>query len=228
MPTCYVRTRLASLTVSRKSSWTRVSSVSSGWKVATRKRPCRRSTGLPSSSARTSTSSPVCSTRGARMKTPRSGVSSPRELEVGLEAGDLTAVRVARDLDVDQAEMLAVEDDQARAGAEDRLLEAADRVLEAVEAHQAHERRRLAAWHDEPVEPLELLRLAHLDRLRAEPPQHGRVLAEVPLESEDADPQGHYQPRVSSSSSGGMPAAARPVIASPRPCETRASTSASR
>ena len=162
------------------------------------------------------------------MKTPRQRGLVAAELEVGLEAGDLTAVRVARDLDVDQAEMLAVEDDQARAGAEDRLLEAADRVLEAVEAHQAHEGGRLAAWHDEPVEPLELLRLAHLDRLRAEPPQHGRVLAEVPLESEDTDPQGHYQPRVSSSSSGGMPAAARPVIASPRPCETRASTSASR
>src|SRR5215203_4177343 len=109
------------------------------------------------------------------------------ELEIGLEAGDLTAVGVARDLGVDQAEVLSVEDDQARAGAEDRLLEAPDRVLEAVEAHQAHEGGRLAARHDEAVEALELLRFAHLDRVRTEPPQHGRVLAEVPLESQDAD-----------------------------------------
>jgi hypothetical protein len=37
-----------------------------------------------------------------------------------------------------------------------------------------------------------------------------------------------YQPRVSSRSSGASAAAERPLIASPRPCETRASTSASR
>ncbi len=68
------------------------------------------------------------------------------------------------------------------------LLEAADRVLEPVEPHQAHERRRLAAGNDEPVEALQLLGLAHLDRLRAEAPQHRRVLAEVPLQGQDADP----------------------------------------
>ncbi len=48
-------------------------------------------------------------------------------------------------------------------------------------------RSRLAAGDDEPVEPVELLGKAHLDRLRAEPPQHGRVLAEVSLHGEDAD-----------------------------------------
>ena len=37
-----------------------------------------------------------------------------------------------------------------------------------------------------------------------------------------------YQPRVSSRSSGASAAAERPLIASPSPCETRASTSASR
>src|SRR6188508_1564681 len=205
------------------------------------------------------------------------------QMEVGFEAEDLAAVRVAGDLDVDEAKVLAVEDDQAGAGAEDGLLKVADRVLEPVEPHQAHERRRLAARDDEAVEPLELLRLAHLDCVRAEPAEHRRVLTEVSLEGENADLHGAnsrfrpvagrngrkasirrpnpgcrtpgvvkrnvcrvcdsclrgaaardyaacgcYQPRVSSSSSGGMPAAARPVIASPRPCETRASTSASR
>ena len=81
-----------------------------------------------------------------------------------------------------------VEHDQARAGAEHRLFEGADRILEPVEPHQANERRRLSARNHEPVEPLELLGLAHLDRLRAEPPQHGRVLTEVSLHSEDSDP----------------------------------------
>ena len=84
--------------------------------------------------------------------------------------------------------MVAVEHDQPGAGAEDRLLEAADRVLEPVEPHQAHEGRRLSAGDDEAVEPGELLGLAHLDRVRAEPPQHRRVLAEVPLQGQDADP----------------------------------------
>ena len=88
----------------------------------------------------------------------------PGQLEVGLEARDLAAVRVALDLEIDEAEMVAVEHDQPGAGAEDRLLEAADRVLEPVEPHQAHERRRLSAGDDEAVEPGELLGLAHFDR----------------------------------------------------------------
>src|SRR5262245_20328993 len=112
----------------------------------------------------------------------------PRQVEVGLEAEHLAAVAVARDLEVDEAEVVAVEDDQSRAGAEHGLLEAPNRILEPVEPHQAHERRRLAARDDEPVKARELLRLAHLDRLRTEPPQHRRVLAEVSLHSEDSDP----------------------------------------
>src|SRR5262245_43881324 len=110
------------------------------------------------------------------------------QVEVGLEAMHLAAVGVPGNLDVDEAEMVAPEHDQARAGAEDRLLEAADRLFKPVKAHQAQEGRGLAAGDDEPVEALELLGLAHLDRVRAEAPQHGRVLTEVPLESQDADP----------------------------------------
>src|SRR5262245_16894660 len=109
------------------------------------------------------------------------------QVEVRFETEHLPAVRVARDLDVDESEVVAVEHDQARARAENRLLEARDRLLEPVEPHQARERRRLATGDDEPVEPLQLLRLAHLHHLGAEPPQHCRVLAKVPLESEDAD-----------------------------------------
>ena len=63
----------------------------------------------------------------------------------------------------------------------------ADRLLEPVEPHQAHERRRLAAGDDEPVEAVELLGLANLDRVRAEPAQHRRVLPEVALDGQNAD-----------------------------------------
>src|SRR6266851_6542412 len=85
--------------------------------------------------------------------------------KIGLEARDLTAIRVPVDLDVDEAEMVAVEDDQAGTGTQDRTVERTDRLVEAVEPHQTHERRRLTARNHEPVESLELLRLPHLGRL---------------------------------------------------------------
>ena len=62
-----------------------------------------------------------------------------------------------------------------------------DRLLQAVEPHQAHDRRRLAAGDHETVEAVELLRQPHLDHVRAERAQHRRVLAKVALHSEDAD-----------------------------------------
>ena len=43
------------------------------------------------------------------------------------------------------------------------------------------------AGDDQPVQPGQLLRLAHLDRVRAEPAQHGRVLAKVALQRQNAD-----------------------------------------
>jgi hypothetical protein len=110
-----------------------------------------------------------------------------REREIGLEARDLAPIRIPVDDEVDEPEMLAVEDDHPRASPEHRLLEPAHRLVEPVEPHQAHERRRLAAGDHEPVEPFELLRLAHLDDVRAELAQHRRVLAEVALHCEDAD-----------------------------------------
>ena len=83
--------------------------------------------------------------------------------------------------------MVPVEDDHPGAGAEDRAWELPHRLVEPVEPHQPHERRRLAARDHEPVETLELLRLAHLDDVGAERAQHRRVLAEVALDCEDAD-----------------------------------------
>ena len=84
--------------------------------------------------------------------------------------------------------MVAVEQDHPGARPEDRAAEAPDRLLDPVQAHQARDRRRLAAGDDQPVEAVELLGLPHLDRLRAEAAQHGRVLAEVALDGQDADP----------------------------------------
>ena len=104
-----------------------MSSVSSGWKVATRKRPCLRSDRL------TVELGEDLHVVAGRVDPRRADEDAAQrlvfagQLEVGLEAGHLAAVRVAGDLDVDEAEMVALEHDQARAGAEDGLLEAADR-----------------------------------------------------------------------------------------------------
>src|SRR5688500_18500521 len=62
------------------------------------------------------------------------------ELEIGLEARHLAAVRVPRHLDVDEPEPVTAEQDQAGARAEDGAREAADRLLEAVETHQPRDR----------------------------------------------------------------------------------------
>ena len=83
--------------------------------------------------------------------------------------------------------MVAVEDDHSRARAEDRAAEPAHRLVQAIQPHQPADRRRLAARDDQAVEPVELLGEPDLDRLGTETPQHGGVLAEVPLHGEDAD-----------------------------------------
>src|SRR5438093_2929800 len=114
-------------------------------------------------------------------------LSFTAEREIGLEARDLSSVGVPIDLDVDRAEMPAIEHDHPCACSEQRARELAHRLVETVEPHQAHERRRFAPRDHEAVEPLQLLRLADLDRVRAEPPQHRRVLAKVPLYRQDAD-----------------------------------------
>src|SRR6476661_6380612 len=109
------------------------------------------------------------------------------DVEICLEALHLPAESVSLRADIDEPEVVPVEDDHAGARPEDRRVEPSHRLVEAVEPHQPHDRGRLAARQDQPVEPLELLGQAHLDRLGAEAPQHGRVLAEVSLHGEHAD-----------------------------------------
>ena len=111
------------------------------------------------------------------------------DVEIRLERRRLAAERVPAHADIHEAEMVAVEHDHPRARAEHRPIELRDRRVEAVDPHQVHECGRFAARDHEPVEPCELLGLAHLDRLDAEPRKHLHVLAEVPLHGKDADPK---------------------------------------
>ena len=131
------------------------------------------------------------------------------DVEVGLEAVHLAAERVALGAVVAEAEVVAVEDDHPGARPEDRAVELAHRVVEVVEAHEPRDRGRLAAGDDEAVEPVELLGKPNLDRLRAEPPQHGGVLAEVPLHGEDADPERLLHASMVTSAIGGRCGARR-------------------
>src|SRR5688572_109076 len=127
------------------------------------------------------------------------GLFVPVELDVVLEARDLAAVGVALDLDVHEVEMPAVEENHPRAGAEERAGEGRERLLEAVDPHETAHRGRLAAGNDEAVEPVELLRLADLDDVGAEPAEHGGVLAEVALDCQDADADPFAHPARNSS-----------------------------
>src|SRR6476469_2263906 len=111
------------------------------------------------------------------------------DVEVGFEALDLAAERVAPRAVVTEGEVVAVEDDHPGTRSQDRAAELAHRLVETVETHQPADGGRLAAGDDQPVKPVELCGEPHLDRLGTEPPQHGRVLSEVPLHSEDADPE---------------------------------------
>ena len=83
--------------------------------------------------------------------------------------------------------MIPIEHDHSRAGTHDRPQERPDRLVEAVEAHQAHESRRFAAGNDQAVEPVELLGLADLDGVRPEPTEHREVLAEVALDGKNTN-----------------------------------------
>ena len=89
--------------------------------------------------------------------------------QVGLEGADLAAERVALARVVGQAEVLAVEHDHPRAGAEHRRAgahELAQRVGEPLALDAERHRRRLAAGHDQPVEPVEIARHADLAHAR--------------------------------------------------------------
>src|SRR5262249_43376434 len=125
-----------------------------------------------------------------------------------LERFALSAVRVALDGDVDQSERelpgaldLSRQEDEPRARAEDRLagaVEFLERGHEAPGVRELEQGRGLTTRHDEPVDLVELLRLAHLDRFDPTFLQRAGVEREVALEGEYADSHrcSVYQPLV--------------------------------
>src|SRR3990172_6061967 len=122
--------------------------------------------------------------------------SAAGERNVALEAPPLAAVAVPPHGQVDLAEKrlardavhgLAREEDHPGARPEDRSRKGPDGVLEPVEPDEPPDRGGLAAGDDEAVEPLELLGLSHLDGVGAPPAERRDVLAEVPLDCQNAD-----------------------------------------
>jgi hypothetical protein len=109
------------------------------------------------------------------------------ELEIGLEARHLPSVCISAYREIDEPEVFAVEEDHPGARPEDRGAEAADGVPEAVDPDQAGDRRRFATGDYEAVEATQVVGLADLDGVRAQPPQHRCVLAKVSLHRENPD-----------------------------------------
>ena len=136
-----------------------------------------------------------------------------RDVEIGLEGVELTAIAVAAHLDVDEREdrLVAIGDavgkqDHAGAGPEQRRPGAGqreDRITEAVDVDQLAHGRRLAPGQDQRVEVDEIARQADLDRFGADVADGGQVLADVTLQGEHADARSPWL----SGHAGGLPAA---------------------
>ena len=153
--------------------------------------------------ASTSTSSPACSMRGARMNTPGNGPptrpstsrsasneSRWRPYALRRTATSMSAERLLIGTAVDD---VASEQDHPRAGAEHR--EAVGQQLGERRAHrrrveQLAHRGGLAAGEDQRVERAELRGCAHLDRVDAERVEHLTMLAERSLQRQHADLHG--------------------------------------
>ena len=93
----------------------------------------------------------------------------PFDLDLVLEAGELTPEGVPFRGDVDQAEVVTVGDDHPGAGPEHRpagLVVGPDRLGQTGGFDPHHDRGALAAGEDQSVEVLEIVRQPDLDRLR--------------------------------------------------------------
>src|SRR6266700_4258313 len=115
---------------------------------------------------------------------------------LGLEALFLAPIGVALGRDVDEAQRellraldLAGEENEARAGAEDRasgIVELLQGRHELPRVHEVEEGRALAPRHDEAGDVVELLGQSHLGALDADPIQRLAVHVEIALEGEHA------------------------------------------
>ena len=162
--------------------------------VERRRRACcpgATATGWPSTAARTSTSVAVSAIHGARMNTACTGVAVDRRGRPRTSApGGRT--RCARRVDVEQrrgasrSSMISpAHVPNTGVPARDEL---AQRLGEALALDPERHRRRLAAGHDQPVEPVEVGgRRAPRARRRRATRRIARVGGEAALQGEDAD-----------------------------------------
>ena len=159
----------------------------------------RAATGWPSTSARISTPSPYSASHGARMNTARH-----RPFDLRRSRGPPRSERIWRPnaLRTHSVSM------QPRCSRSSMIIpaqvpstglplrhERAQRVAEPFALDAERHRRRLAARHHQPVEPVEVGGHADLAHLGAEALQHLGMRFEVALQGENAD----YQPRLASS-----------------------------
>ena len=140
------------------------------------------------------------------------------EAQVLLEGVHLAPEGVAPRDDVHEPEVRAVEQDQARAGAEDRHARRARTRAAARRGPRARSRasssstRRRAGRARRALEIGGHPDLAHVGAERA---QHARVRREAALQREDADERSAHQPRLASSCSGSSLRASSDCIAVP-------------
>src|SRR3989440_11762467 len=167
----------------------------------------------------------------------RAAAPDGRRFHLRLEAVDLAAVGVALHGHVDQAQRLLVRapvhdpvrhQDHAGAGSEPRhALGAAgyDRLPQAG-LHQPRHGGALTARKDQRVDPVHIGAQAHRPALDLAGAQRRHVLAETPLQGQDADkPAGRpraHQPLPASSSSCGIAPISSPRIGLPRLLEASA------
>src|SRR5215216_206984 len=121
------------------------------------------------------------------------------DLELDLEARDLTTECVSLRGRVHQGEVLAIADDHARAGPQDRSRSVrvrADRRLQAIALDRLHDRRALTARDHQAVEPLETARGPNLDRIAAQGSQHVGMGGEIALAGQHANSQPASRPGV--------------------------------
>jgi hypothetical protein len=122
---------------------------------------------------------------GADEERPQRLLADPLDLEVGLEALQLTTEGVAPRDRVEEAEVVGVADDQAGAGAEDRppgLVVSTQRRLQLRRLDALGDRRALAAGDDEAVQAIEVRGRADLGYFGAELAQGAGVSLEVALQ----------------------------------------------
>ncbi len=115
---------------------------------------------------------------------PHGAARHTPQIEVGLEAAHLTTERIALAGQIHHPEVMAIEHDKPGAGAQHGCparSESAQGRGQALALHAEAHGGGLAARHDEPVEPVEVGRDAHLTHASPEGNEHARVGSEPTL-----------------------------------------------